>query len=151
MDVARLCRREVITVRESEDIAAAARLMRQKHVGYLVVVEPDFAGSTFRPVGVLTDRDIVIKIVAQDINPRKAQVSEAMSRNPVTIAISESLVSAAQEMRRIGVRRIPVVGELGELRGVLSLDDVLNVLSNELQNLAGAIRNEQSFESAMRV
>jgi CBS domain-containing protein len=73
-----------------------------------------------------------------------------MSRNPVVVELGDSIAAAVQEMRRIGVRRMPVVGSLGELVGVLSLDDVLDALSNELQNLAGAVRNERSVEAVLR-
>lgn len=150
MDVVRLCSRDVVTISENEEITAAARLMRERHVGYLVVVEADFAGSTYRPVGVLTDRDIAIKVVAQNLNPKNTLVRDAMTRDPVVLRTADSLTQAVQEMRRIGVRRMPVVGELGELQGVLSLDDVLDTLSSELQHLAGAIRNERRIETALR-
>ena len=123
--------------------------MREKHVGYLVVIEPDFAGATQRAMGVLTDRDIVVGVVARGADPQHAVVRDIMSPNPVTIALTASISAAAQEMRRLGVRRLPVVGSLGELRGVLSLDDVLDAVSGELRNLAGAIHNEQQFETAL--
>jgi len=150
MDVSQLCDRDVITVAKGDEIPAAARLMREKHVGYLVVVEPDFTGGTPHPVGVLTDRDIVVAVVAQDVNPRGLTVGDVMTRNPVVIELHDSIAAAVQEMRRIGVRRMPVVGGLGGLVGVLSLDDVLDALSNELQNLAGAVRNELRVETALR-
>jgi CBS domain-containing protein len=150
MDVAQLFSRDSVTVRETDEVTAAARLMRERHVGYLVVVEPDFAGSTVRPIGVLTDRDIVVGVVAQDVNPRSMLVRSIMTRNPVVLNAADQLPTALQEMRRIGVRRMPVVGKLGELLGVLSIDDVLDALSAELGNLAGAIRNERRNEKALR-
>lgn len=150
MDVAQLFSRDSVTVRETDEITEAARLMREHHVGYLVVVAPDLAGSTVRPVGVLTDRDIVVGVVAREVNPRTLLVRDAMTRNPVVLNASDQLPTALQEMRRIGVRRMPVVGKLGELLGVLSIDDVLDALSAELGNLAGAIRNEQRVEKSMR-
>ena len=150
MNVAQLCRRKVVSVRKTDEVVAAARLMREHHVGYIVVIEPDFAGSTVRPVGVLTDRDIVVGIVAKERDPRSLVVGDVMTENPVVVEESDSIAAAVQEMRRIGVRRMPVVGSLGELVGVLSLDEVLDALAGELQNLAGAVRNEQRFESALR-
>ena len=150
MDVAQLFSRDSVTVRESDEVTDAARLMRERHVGYLVVVEPDFAGSTVRPVGVLTDRDIVIGIVAREVNPRTVLVRDIMTRNPVVLNAADPLPTALQEMRRIGVRRMPVVGKVGELLGVLSIDDVLDTLSAELGNVAGAIRNEQRVEKKLR-
>jgi CBS domain-containing protein len=150
MDVAQLFSRDSVTVRESDEVTEAARLMRERHVGFLVVVEPDFAGSTVRPVGVLTDRDIVISVVAREVNPRTVLVRDIMTPNPIVLNVADPLPTALQEMRRIGVRRMPVVGKLGELMGVLSIDDVLDALSAELGNLAGAIRNEQRVEKSLR-
>ena len=150
MNVSQLCNRNVVTVRKSDEVVAAARLMREKHVGYLIVVEPDFTGATQRPVGVITDRDIVVTIVAQDVNPRGLKVNDVMTPNPVVVELGDSIAAAVQEMRRIGVRRVPVVGGQGELEGVLSFDDVLDALSSELQGLAGAVRSERRFETALR-
>lgn len=150
MDVAQLFSRDSVTVRESDEVTEAARLMRERHVGYLVVVKPDFTGSTVRPVGVLTDRDIVVGVVSRDMNPRTVLVRDIMTRDPVVLNAADQLPTALQEMRRIGVRRMPVVGKLGELLGVLSIDDVLFALSAELGNLAGAIRNEQRVEKSLR-
>ena len=99
----------------------------------------------------LTDRDIVVGIIARERDPRTLLVGDVMTENPVVGGgASDSIAAAVQEMRRIGVRRMPVVGSVGELIGVLSLDDVLDALAAELQNLAGAVRNEQRFETEMR-
>ena len=150
MIVSQLCNRNVVTVRKSDEVVAAARLMREKHIGYLIVVEADFTGATQRPVGVITDRDIVMTIVAQDASPHGLRVGDVMTPHPVVVELGDSIAEAVLEMRRIGVRRIPVVGSLGELAGVLSFDDVLDTLSSELQNLAGAVRNERRVETALR-
>jgi CBS domain-containing protein len=150
MNVSQICNRNVVTIRRSDEIPAAARLMREKHVGYLVVVESDSAGAMQRPIGVLTDRDIVVGVVAQDVNPRDLTVGDVMTRNPVVIELTDPIAAAVREMRRIGVRRMPVVGEMGRLAGILSLDEVLDTLSSELQNLAGAVRNERRVETALR-
>ena len=137
-------------MRKTDEVVAAARLMREHHVGYVVVVEPDFAGSTARPIGVLTDRDIVVSIIARERDPRGVIVGDVMTQNPVVVDQFDSIWTAVREMRRIGVRRMPVTGSLGELIGVLSLDDVLDSLSADLQNLAGAVRNEQRVETELR-
>jgi CBS domain-containing protein len=150
MNVAQLCSRNIVSVRKTDEVVTAARRMREHHVGYIVVTEPDFAGSTERPIGVLTDRDIVVGIVARERDPRSLVVGDVMTGNPVVVQGADSIAAAVQEMRRIGVRRMPVVGSLGELIGVLSLDDVLDALAGELRNLAGAVRNEQRFESELR-
>ena len=151
MVVADLCNRTVVTVRPGDEIAVAARRMRESHVGYLVVAEPDPpAGTTRRVLGVLTDRDIVVRVVAQDANPRAMLVRDAMTHEPAVLKAFTTLPTAIRTMREVGVRRMPVLGELGELFGVISLDDLVDALSSELANIAGAIRNERRIESAQQ-
>jgi CBS domain-containing protein len=150
MNIKNICQKNPVTVRRSDDLLKAAQLMREKHIGYLVVVEPDVADGPQRPIGVLTDRDIVITVVARETDPRSLRVEDIMTRQPVTASSADSIDKALQEMRRVGVRRLPVVGPRGELVGILSLDDVLEVLAGELQNVAGSIRNEQVIEGTLR-
>lgn len=150
MKVGDICSRNVVTVRESDDLTVAARLMRDKHVGYLVVVEPNVADGTFAPVGVITDRDIIVGVVAQETDPRSLRVGDVMTRQPVLGAEDSSVSAALHHMREIGVRRLPVVGRGGRLIGVLSLDDVLDALAEELTTVAGSIRRELKVESALR-
>lgn len=150
MNVAKLCHRNVVTVRQFDELTTAAQLMRERHIGYLVVVEPEFTDGSLKPVGVLTDRDIVVTVVARATDPRTLRVGDIMTRQPVVAAESDPLDKALQEMRRIGVRRLPVVGGRGQLVGVLSLDEVLDALAAELQSVSGSIRNEQRIEGALR-
>jgi CBS domain-containing protein len=150
MNIKNICQKNPVTVRRSDDLLKAAQLMREKHIGYLVVVEPDVAHGAQRPIGVLTDRDIVITVVARETDPRSLRVEDIMTRQPVTASTADSIDKALQDMRRVGVRRLPVVGPRGELVGILSLDDVLEVLAGELQNVAGSIRNEQVIEGTLR-
>lgn len=150
MNVGKTCRQNVVTVRPFDELTAAARLMRENHIGYLVVVEPDVGDASVKPVGVLTDRDIVVAVVARETDPRSLRVGDVMTRQPVVAAEGDSIATALQEMRRIGVRRLPVVGQRGQLVGVLSLDDVLDGLAADLQSVAGSIRREQQVESALR-
>lgn len=145
MNVGRLCKRPVVTVTPQQELIVAAQLMREKHIGFLVVVE-----EYGRPIGVLTDRDIVISVVAKGANPSLLTVADVMTRDPTTADEGESVPNALRTMRRIGVRRLPVVGSKGLLTGVLSLDDVLDVVANELAEVSGAIRNEQHIEGVQR-
>src|SRR5579862_2257857 len=131
MKVLDICKRDVVTIREAEELTAAARLMREKHVGYLVVIEPELGEAAVTPVGVITDRDIVVAVVARETDPRALKVGDVMTRQPV-LAREDGTVSAAlHHMREIGVRRLPVVDRGGRLVGVLSLDDVLDALAEE--------------------
>jgi CBS domain-containing protein len=148
MNVGTLCQRNVITVGPGDELSAAARLMRERHIGYLVVVEGSGSGAV--PVGVLTDRDIVVTIIARETESSQLKVGDVMTRNPVSVPESESLSTALRQMRSIGVRRIPVVGKRGELTGLLSMDDVLDTLVSELQDVVGAIQNERRIEGELR-
>jgi CBS domain-containing protein len=150
MNVGTLCQRNVVTVGPGDELSAAARLMRERHIGYLVVVEGSGAGGAAVPVGVLTDRDMVVSIIARDAESGQLKVGDVMTRNPVAVAESESLATALRQMRSIGVRRVPVVGKRGELTGLLSLDDVLDRLVSELQDVVGAIQNERRIEGELR-
>ncbi|HXW75505.1 MAG TPA: CBS domain-containing protein [Steroidobacteraceae bacterium] len=150
MNTGKLCRSSAVTVGREDELIKAAQLMREKHIGYLVVVASEAADGLERPVGVLTDRDIVVTVVARETDPRTLRVGDVMTPSPVSALESDPLEKSLREMRRMGVRRLPVVGRRGELLGVLSLDDVIEALSNELQNVAGSIRNERVIEGTLR-
>ncbi|MBW4051792.1 MAG: CBS domain-containing protein [Proteobacteria bacterium] len=149
MDIGKICNRNVITVREADELTLAARLMREKHIGYLIVVKPSLNG-TASPVGVITDRDIVVAVVAKEADPRSLKVGDVMTRQPAVVEEGTSVGTALQLMRRIGVRRMPVIGGAGMLVGVLSIDDVLDTLAGELMDIAGSIRQEIKMEDALR-
>jgi len=149
MKVGDICTRNVVTVSEFEDLIAAAQLMRKRHIGYLVVVEQSMAGRTVTPVGVITDRDIVIKVLARETDARSLRVGDVMTRQPVTTREESSVAVALHYMREIGVRRVPVVTQAGHLVGILSLDDVLDALAEQLTDVASSIRHELKVESAM--
>lgn len=150
MNVGKISRRDVVTVRPQDELLSAARLMREKHVGYLVVVEPAVAEKTWRPVGVLTDRDLVVTVMAREADARTLRVEDVMTRNPVTARLSDSVAQVVREMRRIGVRRLPVTGALGELAGVIALDDIVEALAAQLEDVAVSIRAGQKVESSLR-
>ena len=151
MTVGEICRRKLVTVREMDELTAAARLMRIEHIGHIVVVEPDPAlQGAAKPVGVVTDRDIVVSVVARGADPHALRVGDVMTPHPLVAQESSSVAWALRQMRRIGVRRLPVVDLAEHLVGVLSLDNVLDALAAELLNVAGSIRNERRMESQMR-
>ena len=150
MDVRSLCRRDVSTVRQIDELGVAAKRMRDAHVGYLVVAEPLPLGGWSRPLGVLTDRDIIIEVLAKDVDPRTVTVGDVMTRDPVVVSEAHTLSFALQAMRRIGARRIPVVGAAGHLVGILSLDDVVGYLAKELHEASATVRHELEVEKAHR-
>lgn len=150
MIVGNICKTEVITVTADQTVAAAARLMREKHVGLLVVVDTGEAKPDLKPVGVLTDRDIVTAVVARDADARALRVGDIMTRQPVLAGESHSVEGTLRFMRDAGVRRAPVVGARGQLTGILSLDDVIAGFATQLTDVAGAVSNEQTHERATR-
>lgn len=149
MNAGSVCKRGVITVAPTDDLIAAAHVMREKHVGYLIVSEGAPARHR-RVVGVLTDRDIVVAVLAQEVDAHALKVGDVMTRDPLLIEEGQSLEAVLCHMREAGVRRVPVVDRSGALTGVLSIDDVLELIAEQLINIAGSIRNEQRMERAVR-
>ena len=129
----KLSTKPVVTASAQMTVDEAARAMRSKNVGALVVVN---AG---RPVGMLTDRDIAMEVVAKGMDPDSVRVADVMHRKPVTIREDLGIFDAVKTFARTGVRRLPVVTKSGLLMGVLALDDLIMLLGNELGHLAGAV------------
>jgi predicted transcriptional regulator len=148
MDVNLICNHNVATIGKSRGIGDAAELMRQEHVGDLIVVETR-AGAQV-PVGILTDRDIVVGVLARRVAPESVTVGDAMTRNLLTVREDSSIDFALREMRRYGVRRAPVVRANGDLVGVIAVDDIIEHLAKELGQLAELIRVEQNAEQRSR-
>jgi CBS domain-containing protein len=149
-EVGRICRRNVASISPGEDVATAARLMRSGHVGFLVVAEEPAVGRGRRPVGVLTDRDIVVAVIARDADPHSLKVADVMTRNPLMVSEDCPVDAALGFMQDVGVRRVPVLGANDELVGVLSLDDVVDSVAQQLVRVAGAYRGEQRAERVAR-
>lgn len=142
-----LCTRNVVTIGKDEPVREAARRMRDRHIGSLVVVE--YVNGRSRPVGILTDRDLVVSILADAwLDADRARVSEAMSKEPVTVKADESLFETFRLMRTYGIRRIPVVDNTGFLVGILSFDDVLETLADALNAMTELIARGRQIEEA---
>lgn len=148
MSAGEICNRMVVVTYRSVALSEAARVMREHHVGSLVVVEETDAGRL--PVGMLTDRDIVVSVVAKDLDARNLAVVDAMSAEPVTVREGDSMFDALRLMRQRGVRRVPVTGDKGQLVGIVTVDDVLEIIAEEMGDLVRAISNEQRQESRRR-
>jgi signal-transduction protein with cAMP-binding, CBS, and nucleotidyltransferase domain len=122
--------------------------MRENATGYVVVVELE---PLAHPVGVLTDHDIAVKVVAGGMDPKTARVSDIMTANPIITALESDPTEAAfQKMLELGLRRVPVVNERRELVGILVMDDLYKVMSTEAQQLINVIRKERRLESVKR-
>jgi CBS domain-containing protein len=149
MDVGELCIREVVIVREEDDVRTAARLMREFDVGTLVVVPAE--ASFRRPVGILTDRDLVVGVLAERDRgePLSAvRVKDVMTRDPLTVPEQMDVSDALKRMRAHGVRRLPVVAADGSLVGIVAFDDLVDLLAEEMSDLAETLRRERKHERA---
>ncbi len=129
----KLCTKPVVTASANMTVAEAARAMRTKNVGALVVVN---AG---RPLGMLTDRDIAMDVVAQGKDPDAVRVADVMRKKPVTIREDLGILDAARTFAKTGVRRLPVVTKSGTLVGVIAMDDMVMLLGNEMGHMAAAL------------
>ncbi len=148
MPISEVCNREVVIVQSSETLQEAAKLMRQHHVGDVVVVEE--RGGARMPLGIITDRDLVIEVMAPKLNPSAIKAGEVISSELVTIREDAGLFEAIGYMRSKGVRRLPVVSGNGGLVGILTLDDLLELLSEELSELVKLVKYEQKKETMRR-
>lgn len=139
MRIKEICSRAVAVAERSTSLREAARLMREHHVGALVVIDSKDGGT--RPVGMITDRDIVIEVVAASgADPDSLSVGEVMSGELATVAEDLGVFEAVEMMSDRAVRRLPVVTEDGRLIGIITLDDLLRVLSTELAGLSAALQ-----------
>ena len=148
MSIGKFCNREVVVVERECTIAEAARLMRQHHVGSLVVVDED--GGPRRPVALLTDRDLVVEVLAADLDGAKLRVGDVVSEPLYSVRESEGVFETMRLMRERGVRRAPVVDAGGGLQGIVCVDDLIALLAEEMDELARLIAREQARETRQR-
>ena len=138
------CTTDVAWCTRDTTVLEAARLMREKHLGDLIIV--DDPNDEFTPVGVITDRDIVIKVIGNELSASKTRVGDVMRTPLVTASDSEDSNAAIARMRQHGVRRLPVTGRHGKLVGVVTMDDLLKRLRSEVDSLLDIITMEQDQE-----
>ena len=143
-----LCNRRVATVAVADAVATAVETMRREHIGDVVVVTPD--GGSSRPVGILTDRDVVIELLAPGVDPAQVTVGDCMSESVVTAREDEDLLIALQRMAKAGVRRLPIVDGGGHLSGILSIDDVIGFLGQASASVAEIVAEGRTRESVLR-
>ena len=149
MPVGEICNREVVVAERTTTIVEAARLMRRYHVGDLVVVD-EVQGRRV-PVGMVTDRDLVVEVIAREQPFASCTVSAIMSATVVCVPETAGVIEAIQLMRSHGVRRVPVVDAGGALVGSLAADDLLDLLAEELSALARIAPRGQEREVRSRL
>ena len=143
-----LCVLDVASCTPEATISEAARLMRQHHTGDLVVL--DDAEEEREPVGIITDRDIVLEVLAKGGDPGKTTVREIMSTQLVVASESEDYAEALQRMATHGVRRVPVVDDKHCVVGIVTLDDMLRVHAAQANRLLDIVGKEQVREQRTR-
>ncbi|MDP1997292.1 MAG: CBS domain-containing protein [Gallionella sp.] len=148
MPIGEICNREVIIVQRDTTVQEAAQLMRQHHVGALVVVK-EVSGKR-KPVGLVTDRDLVVEVLATQLDAAVITVGDIMLPELGTVPENSGVFETIQFMRTRAVRRLPVVDGQGTLIGIVALDDLLALLAEELSELSVLVSREQEKESRGR-
>jgi CBS domain-containing protein len=150
MAIGEYCCREIVAASPTDSVATAARLMRDYHVGDLVLVEGTDE-EDFVPVGIITDRDIVLDLIANDEGDlSRMAVGDFQRRELITVQEQEDVFAVIAKMRRAGVRRLPVVDERGILVGIIAADDLVGVLAEGLQDLARLATYQGLREASQR-
>jgi CBS domain-containing protein len=144
MRIGHIATTQTITCSPDESIQGAALLMRQHHVGDLVVVAGE--GGEQLPVGILTDRDIVVSVIALGLDPASLEVGDVMTDDLLTVDESDDVYETIERMRARGIRRVPVVSHDGALAGIVSADDLLAFLSEEMGELSRIASHQQNHE-----
>jgi CBS domain-containing protein len=144
MTVENLVTRHVATVDTNATVVDAARAMRNRHVRALVVTQGQ------RPVGMITDRDLVVSILAMDLAPTGITAGDVMTTHPFTLRPEEDADAAIRRMRGLGIRRAPVVDSKGQLCGLFAIDDYLEHLANGLREVSILIAQERREEEKSR-
>jgi CBS domain-containing protein len=130
-----LCRREVYSVRTDQTVLEASRYMAERNIGAVGVMDGD------RLVGILSERDVLKRVVARGVDPAKTPLSQVMTVSPVTVDISESIEHSLQVMRDVGCRHLPVLNA-GRFSGMLSLRDVLEA---DLEQITDEVRQMRAY------
>jgi len=143
-----ICNRIVTVAERDMTLVQAAQLMRDHHVGCLVVVDETGAGRLV--VGMLTDRDLVTAVIAQEVDPNTLRVEDVMTSDVVSALEEDSVMDLLGLMRRKGLRRIPVTTPGRVLQGLVTLDDLLEIFAEQLRALVLAIEAEQIRERKAR-
>lgn len=136
MSLAKICKKPIVTISDDASLINAALAMKQNNIGDVVVVKND------KPVGILTDRDIVIKVAANDVNLSDIKVSDVMTNNLLILKADQGVNAAINAMREKSVRRAPVIDEQNKLIGIATVDDLLILLASELKQLSDIVAQQ---------
>lgn len=148
MPINECCNVGVVCCEQDTAIPEVAALMRKHHVGDVIVIENQNGKRV--PVGIVTDRDIVIETIAQDVDVNTFTAGDLMSTPMATVRENDGFVETLRVMRSHKVRRLPVVTETGSLFGIVTADDLINLLALELSMMADAIVDQPVREAGVR-
>ncbi|MGH7800700.1 MAG: CBS domain-containing protein [Thermodesulfobacteriota bacterium] len=136
MSLGNMCRKKIVCVNAGRKVKEAAKLMEQKNIGSVIVV----GGG--KPVGIVTDRDILLRVVNKGLDPEKTSVDKVMTKKIVTLREDMGLFEALEKTKKKGIRRFPIVDTKGKLQGIMTLDDILYLLGKEMANVSSIIERE---------
>ncbi len=148
MFVGEMCNRQVVICQPEDSVQKAAQLMRDNHVGDVIVVE--HKENKHIPVGILTDRDIVIEILAEEVDLSEVAVKDVMSSELITVKEENHIVETIEEMKDRGIRRVPVVNRDGSLEGILAVEDTIELVAELLSDLVKLFKHEFNREVKTR-
>jgi CBS-domain-containing membrane protein len=148
MDIGSLCTRRLITIGRSASLQQAAALMREHHVGSLVVTEAQDEGE--RVCGLVTDRDLAIEVLARGFDGARSQVGQMLDGRLVVAPMQASVADAIELMQNHGVRRLLVRDDIGNLVGLVSFDDLLQACADQFNALAQVVRKGIERETVER-
>jgi signal-transduction protein with cAMP-binding, CBS, and nucleotidyltransferase domain len=150
MKTGQACNRNTVYIGADASAVDAARLMRKHHVGDLVITQPHADSRT--PIGIITNRDLVLEVIATEIDRDAVTVADLFASDRLfTASVDDELEDTIEEMKRRGVRRMPVLERDGSLAGILTMDDVLALISDQLSAIVRLVSHQQNIESNRRV
>ncbi len=131
--------REVFTISPTSPVSEAAHIMMNEDIGALVVVDRET-----RPVGMVTDRDLVVSVMAEGMSPDGTTVQDIMSGNLITVDEESDIFDMLSTLSENSIRRLPVT-RLGKLTGIVSVDDLIVIVATELVNVAMALSSKSKM------
>ena len=148
MKIGEICKRHVITTTKDSTAHELAYLMAKDHVGSVVIVEKQAAGMC--PIGIVTDRDLALKVIANKLDPNICTAENLMNEELITGYLSSGVTETMRHMRRNGIRRLPVVDHNQVLAGIITIDDLIDVVMSELSELSETITSGH-YKERLRV
>ena len=133
MSLLSLCKRPVVKASPDQNIIVACRLLKENNVGCIVIEKND------QLCGIVTDRDIVLKVTAEGKDPRVTRIEDIMTPNPVRASTTNSVQELTALMHAFHVRRVPVVNKVNKTAGIISFDDVISLFGSELYDLSKSV------------